>query len=102
MRYRPSLDSKGNVVTATRLDTVLSHGTSLHQSSRWAEAVEHWKVASRAFPDEPMIFVNLGLALFSSGYPADAERCFAFVREKFPDNPWGFFARGLLLEARHQ
>lgn len=80
---------------------LLARGSALHQQQRWADAVTHWQAALAAFPNEPMLHVQLGIACFSNGSLDGANRSFALLRARFPQHPWGWFGRGLLAQVRH-
>jgi tetratricopeptide (TPR) repeat protein len=83
------------------LSAILAHGTVLHGQQRWPEALAHWQQAIARFPNEPMLHAQFGIASFSAGSLDGAERCFALLRSRFPQHPWGWFGRGLLAQVRH-
>jgi len=74
---------------ATDAATWMARGTALARASRYEEAIDAYRQAERADPDNPEVYNNLGNAYFALLNVDQARDYYRRTLERDPENVWG-------------
>lgn len=94
----PLMDEVESVTAGWRLRQ--NRGSALFQEGLYREALEEFRAAVEAAPEEPLVRVNLGSTLTMLGDEAGAAREFSAALEIDPDNVLAHFNLGTLYAKR--